>query len=326
MRASDATYRLGAQFCDWGAIGERYLAGFGRIGAPIDAVPFQHYWLRAHRAGACAPFEDFSLAAQAARAGKFDLPRSDPRSAVPPYAYAWHFDSAASDYLPACARAEPGHQCHRRQLRRGRAGRGWHGDARCCWKTACASRPGCSWMWMAHWARVGSGPRRLGGMAALRSCVRAAVRSRCAPGHLSRAASAAAAGWRFTIPLQNSCVRGYVTSSDFGDERGGPHRRNRDTALRTAGARPAAGILDSQLHPASRPSPRPARGHGTAPGADRHHALAGAFSRRCLQPTGSRRIQPSRQSRNTTGCATCWCCTTTPRGATTRPSGGTAAR
>jgi tryptophan 7-halogenase len=49
MRAGDATYRLGAEFRDWGALGERYFAGFGGIGTRVDAVPFQHYWLRARR-------------------------------------------------------------------------------------------------------------------------------------------------------------------------------------------------------------------------------------------------------------------------------------
>jgi hypothetical protein len=31
MRAGEATYRLGAEFRDWGAIGEHYFAGFGAL-------------------------------------------------------------------------------------------------------------------------------------------------------------------------------------------------------------------------------------------------------------------------------------------------------
>ena len=93
MRATQATYRLGTQFCDWGGMGDRYFQGFGSIGAKLDAVPFQHHWLRLTHAGDCAAFEDFSVAAQVAFAGRFAVPQSDPRSVLSLFSYAWHFDA-----------------------------------------------------------------------------------------------------------------------------------------------------------------------------------------------------------------------------------------
>ena len=177
-------------------------------------MPFQHYWLRAHSAGACAPFEDFSLAAQAARAGRFELPRPDPRSVLPPYTYAWHFDSAR---LTDCLRA--------RALTLG--------------ATAIAGRVAA-----VERAEVGTvrtliledGARVAAGLyvdvdGALASALGVEIEDwsawlpcdrmytqRCAldanwPPFST--ASAAAAGWRFAMPLQNACVRGLVTSSEF---------------------------------------------------------------------------------------------------------------
>lgn len=93
MRATGATFRLGAMFRDWSAVGERYFNGFGAFGAKLDAVPFQHHWLRQRAAGDATSFEEFSMAAQLARLDRFAIPQSDPRSVLSLYSYAWHFDS-----------------------------------------------------------------------------------------------------------------------------------------------------------------------------------------------------------------------------------------
>jgi tryptophan halogenase len=93
MRSTQATFRLGASFRDWAAIGDRYFHGFGSVGAKLDAVPFQHHWLRLAALGENYALEDFSMAAQAARLERFALPQSDPRSVLSMYSYAWHFDA-----------------------------------------------------------------------------------------------------------------------------------------------------------------------------------------------------------------------------------------
>ena len=93
MRATQATYRLGTRFRDWGAIGDSYFQGFGSIGAKLDAVPFQHHWLRLGRSEDRAALEEFSMAAQIARLGRFAPPQLDSRSVQSLYSYAWHFDA-----------------------------------------------------------------------------------------------------------------------------------------------------------------------------------------------------------------------------------------
>ena len=93
MRATSATFRLGAMFRDWGEVGEIYFNGFGSFGARLDALPFQHHWLRQFAAGTCAGFEEFSMAAQIAKLDRFAKPQPDPRSVLSLYSYAWHFDA-----------------------------------------------------------------------------------------------------------------------------------------------------------------------------------------------------------------------------------------
>lgn len=93
MRATAATFRLGAMFRDWTAVGDHYFNGFGAFGARLDAVPFQHHWLRHVAAGGSEGFEEYSMAAHLARLDRFAIPQSDPRSVLSLYSYAWHFDS-----------------------------------------------------------------------------------------------------------------------------------------------------------------------------------------------------------------------------------------
>jgi tryptophan 7-halogenase len=93
MRATAATFRLGSMFRDWTALGDQYFNGFGMFGARLDAVPFQHHWLRQAATGGTTGFEEFSMSAHLARLDRFAIPQSDPRSVLSLYSYAWHFDS-----------------------------------------------------------------------------------------------------------------------------------------------------------------------------------------------------------------------------------------
>jgi len=95
MRDTRATFKLGIEFVDWYAVGERYFHPFGRYGLPGDPVPFHHRWIRARRASDTRfDFEQFALATLAARAGRFALPSSDPRSPLANLGYAYHFDAS----------------------------------------------------------------------------------------------------------------------------------------------------------------------------------------------------------------------------------------
>ena len=114
VRDTDATFRLGAEFRDWGAPGERYFQGFGVTGSQLAAVPFQHHWLRLAAHGPCPAFEEFSVAAQAALLGRFAPAMAHPQSILSNYAHAWHLDAAMltgklrAAALAAGATAQPG--------------------------------------------------------------------------------------------------------------------------------------------------------------------------------------------------------------------------
>ena len=92
MRATQATFKLGVQFRDWGKIGDRYFHSFARYGEPIGGVSFHHHWLRLKANGENAPLEDYSLPVTAAKLGRFARPESVglPGHAFP---YAFQFDA-----------------------------------------------------------------------------------------------------------------------------------------------------------------------------------------------------------------------------------------
>jgi len=106
VRRTQATFRLGSRFSDWGRRGESYFHTSGPIGAKLDAVPFHQHWLRLRQAAACADIEDYSIATVAAKQGRFAVPVADRRSVLSLYSYGYHFDALRfADYLSqyACA-------------------------------------------------------------------------------------------------------------------------------------------------------------------------------------------------------------------------------
>nr|WP_294327810.1 tryptophan halogenase family protein [uncultured Sphingomonas sp.] len=93
MAATQATFKLGIEFVDWGAKGDRYIHPFGQHGVDMQGIDFHQYWLRAREDGATDPIEAYSLCAVAAQAGRFVLPDTNPRSVLSQIRYAYHFDA-----------------------------------------------------------------------------------------------------------------------------------------------------------------------------------------------------------------------------------------
>jgi tryptophan 7-halogenase len=94
MRKTNGTYKLGIEFRDWGALGNRYFHPFGRYGRPLNQVALHHYWLRLRAAGEGSPLLDYSLSGTAAYLGRFAHPADDPRKILSSLSYALHFDAS----------------------------------------------------------------------------------------------------------------------------------------------------------------------------------------------------------------------------------------
>jgi tryptophan halogenase len=95
MRETQASFKLGVEFVNWGKPGERYMHGFGRLGQDLATVPFEQYWQKMRRLGKAAPLEEYSITRMAAKAGKFMPARFDvPNSPLADIAYAYHFDAS----------------------------------------------------------------------------------------------------------------------------------------------------------------------------------------------------------------------------------------
>jgi tryptophan halogenase len=87
MRATQATFKLGIQFENWGAVGDKYIHGFGIIGEDCWACPFHNFWVKSLQQGNKATLTEYSLHKHAAKANRFrlDLDKG--------LAYAYHLDA-----------------------------------------------------------------------------------------------------------------------------------------------------------------------------------------------------------------------------------------
>ena len=93
MAATNATFKLGIEFCDFGRIGDRYIHPFGSYGRPLAGVDFHHYWLRRHHAGDAPRIDPYSAGVVAAQQNRFAPAAGDPDDPVSAYGYAYQFDA-----------------------------------------------------------------------------------------------------------------------------------------------------------------------------------------------------------------------------------------
>lgn len=93
MKATDATFKLGIEFANWGRQGESYFHPFGEHGVDMQGVDFHQYWLMSRQSGSDNPIEDYSLCAAAGKANKFAHPVENPKSVLSKIRYAYHFNA-----------------------------------------------------------------------------------------------------------------------------------------------------------------------------------------------------------------------------------------
>ncbi|KRC78233.1 tryptophan halogenase family protein [Sphingomonas sp. Root241] len=88
MRATQATFKLGIAFENWGQIGDRYIHSFGEIGTRSTwMADFHHFWLEAREQGFGGSLADYCFELQASEAGKFAKAEGLPIN------YAYHLDA-----------------------------------------------------------------------------------------------------------------------------------------------------------------------------------------------------------------------------------------
>lgn len=94
MKATEATFKLGIEFCDWGKLGDHYIHPFGDYGMPVDKLDFHQAWLRLNAEGLVSRIDDYSYPILAAEQGRFQMPGEDIDQIGSNFGYAYQFDSS----------------------------------------------------------------------------------------------------------------------------------------------------------------------------------------------------------------------------------------
>ncbi|RZJ27394.1 MAG: tryptophan 7-halogenase, partial [Brevundimonas sp.] len=93
IRETQATFKLGIQFVDWGRKGHAYMHPFGLFGPEMNGINFSHYWLRALQAGGDADNHRFIAEAEAMRLNRFARTPPGGSGEMPRINYAFQFDA-----------------------------------------------------------------------------------------------------------------------------------------------------------------------------------------------------------------------------------------
>ena len=93
MRATEATFKLGIEFCNWGRLGDRYIHPFGNYGDQFESIPFYQYWLRLKKMGETHRLDEYSYPIMAAQDCRFRHPNGEGRQGVLGFGYAYQFDA-----------------------------------------------------------------------------------------------------------------------------------------------------------------------------------------------------------------------------------------
>jgi tryptophan halogenase len=94
---SKASFKLGIQFVDWGAPGEKYIHGFGKIGRDMLWLHPHQLWLAARERDPASVkhFDHYALNCVACLKNRFAFPDGrNPHSPLADIDYAYHFDAS----------------------------------------------------------------------------------------------------------------------------------------------------------------------------------------------------------------------------------------
>ncbi|MFL6759444.1 tryptophan halogenase family protein [Sphingomonas sp.] len=93
VRETKATFKLGIEFVNWGALGHRYFHPFGTLGQDLQGIPFHQLYLRERQRRELPDISDWAMSAVAAAQGKFARPGRGAQYPLNQVLYAFHFDA-----------------------------------------------------------------------------------------------------------------------------------------------------------------------------------------------------------------------------------------
>jgi tryptophan halogenase len=93
MKETEATFKLGIEFCDWGRLGQRYVHPFGDFGKPINNVEFYQHWIKLNQHGFSGKLDDYAYGIVAAKNEKFQHPNDGKTQLQRAFGYAYQFDA-----------------------------------------------------------------------------------------------------------------------------------------------------------------------------------------------------------------------------------------
>ncbi len=95
LRKTNATFKVGIEFVNWGQVGDRYFHSFSPYGVNMEGVHFHHFWLRHAMNEGAAPIDEYNLHCLASKLNKFTHPKPELRgSPLSSIEYAFQFDAA----------------------------------------------------------------------------------------------------------------------------------------------------------------------------------------------------------------------------------------
>lgn len=94
VRATQATFKLGIEFVNWGRLGQRYFHAFGDLGQDLQGVPFHQLYLRECARRPMPEISAWSMSAAAAVEGKYARPGPQAQFPLNQLRYAFHLDAS----------------------------------------------------------------------------------------------------------------------------------------------------------------------------------------------------------------------------------------
>lgn len=94
LKKTNATFKIGIEFVNWGQIGESYFHSFSPYGVNMEGVHFHHFWLRHAMKEGAPPPDEYNLHCLASKRSLFAHPKPELRgSPLSTIEYAFQFDA-----------------------------------------------------------------------------------------------------------------------------------------------------------------------------------------------------------------------------------------